>query len=122
MRKTFLTERDIEDLAARGVHSLEINDDIVLTELAYEKANRLGVQLVRGGPITPPAAPVRPYIAREVQGSSAPAAPVAAAGAVAAPDLQGRIREAVKARLGTQIDPILLDTIIKRVLTNVGVK
>jgi hypothetical protein len=122
MKKTFLTERDIEDLAARGVHSLELNDDIVLTELAYEKANRLGVQLMRGGPATPPAAPVRPYIAQSTQGSSAPSASPAAAGAPTAADLQGSIREAVKARLGTQIDPILLDTIIRRVLNNVGVK
>ena len=33
-----------------------------------------------------------------------------------------RIRDAVAARLGNQVDPALLDTIITRVLNNVGMK
>jgi len=36
--------------------------------------------------------------------------------------LRQRIRDAVKARLGNQIDAGLLETIITRVLNNVGVK
>ena len=37
-------------------------------------------------------------------------------------DLAQRIHNAVVARLGNQVDPALLDTIIQRVLTSTGVK
>ena len=46
MPKEFYTERDIEDLFKRGTTALELSDDVVLTELAYEKAQRLGVKLI----------------------------------------------------------------------------
>lgn len=116
MAKTFYTERDIEDLAKRGVMSVVINADVVLTELAREKAERLGVKLVREHE-TPPSAPVRPYIS--------PASPSASEKPKSAPpagkaDLHKRVRDAVVARLGNDVDAALLDTIIKRVLENVG--
>jgi hypothetical protein len=114
---------------------LEIHDNVVLTDLAYEKANRLGLRLVRDKPDNPPSAPVRPYISQKpVLPSAGPsvAAPLQASH-TAAPDnvpapkadgaeLQQRIRSAVIARLGTQVDGKLLDVIIKRVLTSTGVK
>ena len=62
MPKQFYTEKDIEDLVQRGVRSLQVTDDVILTELAYEKARRLGLQLLTNLPDTPPAAPVRPYL------------------------------------------------------------
>ncbi len=65
MAKTFYTERDIEDLVKQGILSLEVNDHVVLTDLAFEKANRLGMRLVGSQPDTPPGAPVRPYIAQK---------------------------------------------------------
>ncbi len=46
MPKQFYTEKDIEDLVQRGIKSLQVTDEVVLTELAYEKARRLGLQLV----------------------------------------------------------------------------
>src|SRR6266498_982836 len=63
MPKQFYTERDIEDLFNSGARSLEVTDDVVLTELAYEKAKRLGFRLITDRADTPPAAPIRPYIA-----------------------------------------------------------
>ncbi len=118
MAKKFYTERDIEDLASRGILSLAVDSDTVLTELAFEKAAKLGVALLQADP-TPPAAPVRPYL-------SAQAAPVpckcSEAAAPTDEQLRQRIRDAVNAKLGTQIDPTLLDTIITRVLNNVGIK
>lgn len=120
MAKVFYTETDIQDMVARGVLSLEVNDNVVLTDLAYEKAQRLGLKLVRDEPQAPPAAPVRPYILQpSLLGQPAPAAPQPAS---ASPDLAQRIRSAVQARMGSQIDPALLDTIIQRVLTSTGVK
>jgi hypothetical protein len=135
MPREFYTEKDIEDLFKGGVMSLPVHDHVVLTELAYEKARALGVKLVRNSPDQPPSAPVRPYIS-QTQGqlsSPAVAAPIiqplplhknigAEKGAPVAIDLPRRIREAVAARIGAQVDANLLDVIIKRVLASTGVK
>ena len=127
MAKTFYTERDIEDLVKQGILSLEVNDYVVLTDLAFEKANRLGMRLVGSLQDTPPGAPVRPYIAQNpaprASTNSAPlfasTSPGAAAGGS---ELQQRIRSAVVARLGNQVDGTLLDVIIQRVLAQTGIK
>jgi hypothetical protein len=127
MPKEFYTERDIEDMWKRGVMSLQMGDNVVLTDLAYEKAQRLGMQLLRPAsgqrepvekPVEPPAAPVRPYL-------SQPGTPVTSPAVVARTeeaDLAGRIRAAVLAKMGSQVDPQLLDSIIQRVLKSTGVK
>jgi hypothetical protein len=121
MPKEFYTERDIEDMFKRGVMSLNVTENVVLTELAYEKANRLGMQLVRSQPDNPPSAPIRPYLAQK-NGSIAvpPLASIQTDQTERA--LQTRIREAVIARMGNQVDPELLDVIIQRVLKSTGVK
>jgi hypothetical protein len=118
MAKEFYTERDIEDMVKRGILSLQISDNVVLTELAYEKANRLGMQLLKEKPLEPPSAPLRPYLSEPRN----PAAAQAAAAPAAPADLSARIRAAVNARLGAQVDPALLDVIIERVLKSTGAK
>jgi hypothetical protein len=45
--------------------SLTLNDNVVVTDLAYEKANRLGMSLISPKNAQPPAAPIRPYISKE---------------------------------------------------------
>jgi len=118
MAKKFYTERDIEDLVAQGILSLTIDSNTVLTELAFEKAGKLGLTLVQPNQL-PPAAPIRPYLSAEkpdagckcYEGTS-PSDEV----------LWQRIRDAVNARLGTQLDQALLETIITRVLNNIGIK
>ncbi len=139
MPKEFYTERDIEDLFKRGVFSLEVNDNVVLTDLAYEKANKLGMRLVRDKPDNPPSAPVRPYVAQKLPGAPSPAMPAGSpspafassslppSSAVPQPvvdgvELQQRIRQAVIARLGSQVDAKLLDVIIARVLQSTGIR
>lgn len=122
MPKVFYTEIDIEDMVKRGVLSLEVNDNVVLTDLAYEKANRLGLKLVRDKPENPPAAPVRPYVVQQKSQKQMEAAPGMDVSPPAASDLAQRIHNAVTARLGNQVDPALLDTIIQRVLISTGVK
>jgi len=117
MPKEFYTERDIEDMFKRGIQSLRVDDNVVLTELAYEKAQRLGMQLTSERPIEVPSAPIRPYLSQDVNPAAASAAPI-----VEDPSTTARIREAVSARLGTQVDPQLLEVIIQRVLKNTGVK
>jgi len=121
MPKEFYTERDIEDMFKRGVMSLNVTENVVLTELAYEKAKRLGMQLVRSQPDNPPSAPIRPYIAQKT-GPAAPTALNSISPEQTERDLQTRIREAVVARMGNQVDSELLDVIIQRVLKSTGVK
>lgn len=121
MPKQFITERDIEDLARRGESSLTLDDSIVLTDLAYERAEKLGVKLVQSHS-QPPAAPLRPYLNTQSPVSAAPN-PCCQQPALSADEaLKQRIRDAVKTKLGNQIDSGLLEMIITRVLNNVGVK
>ena len=96
MPKTFYTERDIVDLVARGVTSLEVNDDIVLTDLARDEAIKRGLRLVKSAS--------------------------AAAGQPPADDtdeLIHRVKAAVMARLGEQVDATMLDSVVKRVVKDV---
>jgi hypothetical protein len=138
MPKEFITERDVEDMVKRGILSLLINDNVVLTDLAYEKANRLGMQLVRDRPDNPPGAPVRPYIAQQQirptpssfsSSAQTPYQPAPLSGTQTVPlpqqdgvELHQRIRNAVTARLGSQVDASLLDAIIARVLKATGIQ
>lgn len=140
MPRQFYTEKDIEDLVQSGVKSLQITDQVVLTELAYEKAQRLGLQLLSDRPETPPAAPVRPYLSdgqtAHAQPRTDPVSPAAPrpqpvreaprprppGDAVSASDVEQRIRSAVIARLGNQVDAELLDNIIHRVVKSTGLK
>jgi hypothetical protein len=107
-------------MARKGNYSLVVTDEVVLTELAFEKADRLGVKLVQSNQ-TPPSAPVRPYLSQPKQKANL-APSIQGADQTSTSDLSKRIHDAVIARLGTQVDPVLLDSIIKRVLNNVGVK
>ena len=119
MAKTFYTEHDIEDMVKRGTQALTLTDDVVLTDLAYERATRLGLKLIRGGE-KPPSAPERPYISKTAKTTSQPAGATAASAATQ--DRRQRVRDAVIARLGSDVDVKLLDTIIQRVLDNVGIR
>ena len=118
MAKIFYTERDIEDMTRRGEKSLVINDNVVLTDLAYEAARRLGVELVQPHD-NPPAAPVRPYLNKDAAQS------VSTSGVSSSSRLETikqRVRSAVKARLGSQLDDAVLDRIIERVVVDLGLK
>ena len=138
--KKFYTDKDIEELFHNGVKSLQINDDVVLTDLAFEKARALGL-LVDD---SPPAAPVRPYLSDvkprpstgksdsvssafhplpsgEGRGEGAPT-PNPSPSRERKVELEKRIREKVFAKLGNQVDAGLLDAIIKRTLKATGMK
>ena len=129
MARKFYTEHDIEDMVKSGVTSLEINESVTLTELAYEKAGRLGLTLIQVEARNP-SAPVRPYLSQQgevqviqqmqnrviVQDECQNPKPDHAS------DLKERIRSAVLNRLGNQVDPAMLDRIIDRVLSSTGVR
>jgi hypothetical protein len=47
VQKIFYTNKDIEDIVKKGATSLFVGDgEVVLTALAYEKAERLGLKLI----------------------------------------------------------------------------
>ncbi len=128
MPKKFFTERDIEDMLRSGQMTLEVGEDVVLTDLAYERANKLGLKLIQPNE-KPPAAPVRPYVSKIQTPSGQPQAPSAGPKATGAQkplggqeDIKERVRQAVYARLGNQIEPSLLNAIIDRILANVKVR
>jgi len=148
--KKFYTEKDIEDLFKSGAKSLRVDDDIALTDLAYEKAKQLGLQLLFDGADLPhmTSVPIRPYLSGASLNATTPVSTpsatqrlrakpkvdaVAPAVTPSAPtpalsqtergsDVAQRIRSAVLARLGNQVDAKLLDVIIQRVLKSTGVK
>ena len=133
MPKEFYTEKDIEDLFNRGIKSLQVTENVVLTELAYEKAKRLDFQLINDSADNPPAAPVRPYLSEPPTRQTAPSKPMIAPispNVMSQPnptptntaDVEKRIRSAVIAKLGNQVDGKLLDNIIHRVIKGIGLR
>lgn len=130
MPKLFYTEKDVEDLFQSGTRSLQVTDEVVLTELAYEKARQLGLQLLSDRPDNPPAAPIRPYLSNghataQVKPRATAISQTASPPRPPQPDtsaVEHRIRSAVIAKLGDQVDGKLLDTIIHRVVKSTGLK
>lgn len=112
MAKIFYTDHDIEDFAKQGVESIDISDDIVLTDLAVDKARRLGITLVSA----------REKQKRELAQSSSSTAPKNKPSKMQpiSDDLEARVYKAVKSRLGDQVDDALLRTIVRRVVQNIG--
>ncbi len=133
MSKKFYTDKDIEELYHSGVKSLRVDDDVVLTDLAFEKARTLGMLESDASP----AAPVRPYLSEtkthqsrgrvdsisSVLSQPAPTlTPSPSPSRERGVELEKRIREKVTAKLGDQVDPQLLDAIINRTLKVTGMK
>ena len=143
MAKTFYTERDIEDLFAIGQTSLQLNDDVVITDLGRERANQIGFKLLQEHD-KPSSAPERPYLAKQPHKSKpkvatfsppitklaiAPqpvvtqsAAPISAQPALSInlDPLERKIFDAVISKLDGSVNPNMLAAIIKRILQNVG--
>ncbi|HAF61362.1 MAG TPA: hypothetical protein DCK95_03440 [Anaerolineaceae bacterium] len=122
MAKTFYTERDVEDLHRQGIMTITLTDEIVMTDLAYEKARRLEMKMVQAEE-TPPAAPIRPYIntpAKTVASITTNTAPTNTVDASRVATIKARVRETVKARLGSNVDGAMLDAVIERVAKDLG--
>ncbi|MCE5334552.1 MAG: hypothetical protein LLG06_08155 [Desulfobacteraceae bacterium] len=101
MAKVFYTERDIDDLHEKGVASLDLHDNVVLTDLARDRAARLGIRLRR---LQPPEEPQAP----EPCG-------------VDVRSIHSSIKAIVVARLGDGVDGPPLDAVIEKVLAGLGV-
>ena len=111
MARTFYTERDIEDLAKRGVQELEVNDGVYLTDLAREKMEQLGIRAKAALPKT--AAPV------PAPSASPAAKPAASSGPLSEAEKQQvieTVKRGVIARLGPGVDATMVDTLVRRVV------
>ncbi|GIK40154.1 MAG: hypothetical protein BroJett011_39870 [Chloroflexota bacterium] len=126
--KTFYTERDISDMHANGVTEIEIDDDVVMTDLARERAIALGLKMKlvaqrSGQPSGLPRLAVAPQmqLPPAVVGPSSPLpAPAAPPPPATESDLAAQVKSAVIARLGTNAHNDLLDQVIPQVLARLN--
>ena len=110
MPKIFYTERDIDEMKARGVTSIDVTDNVVMTDLAVERAMKHGMKINRlehSLPQVTYSPSVNTYAAypREAPRDTASEA-----------ELKEKIRAAVLAKLNGHVDERLLDAVIMRVL------
>jgi hypothetical protein len=102
MARTIYTERDIEDMVRRGVKELVLTEDAYLTDLARERAEKLGVSLRVGSSSSGMAAQTTVAQRPSVEISD---------------DLVGKIKADVLAKLGPDIDAALIERIVRRVVS-----
>lgn len=105
MPKIIYTERDVEDAARRGVKEIALTDDVYLTDVARERAEKLGIAL------------------RTVVVSSAQ--PVSAMPSVPKENIDqvvSQVKADVIATLGSSVDPVMIERIVRRVLNQLEVK
>lgn len=110
MPKIFYTERDIDDMKARGITSIDVTENVVMTDLALERALRYEMKINRIEQSAPKATyspSVNMYAAypREAPRENASDA-----------ELKQKIKSAVLAKLDGQVDGALLEAVITRVL------
>ena len=110
MPKIFYTERDIDEMKSRGVTSLEITDNMVITDLALERAMKYDMKIKRAEPGSAPKA--------TLSGSVNLVAAYPRAGSAGDAELTQRIRSAVLAKLDGQVDTAVLDAVISRVVSS----
>ena len=105
MPKTIYTERDIEELARSGTREMALTEDIYLTDIARERAEKLGIALRAVSPSG--SAPPAPERSPALPGNL-PASPE---------EVVGRVKAEVIAKLGPAIDPFNQDRIVRRVVS-----
>lgn len=110
MAKNFYTERDIDELKARGADHIDVDDNVVLTDLAVERAMKHGIKINRRE-LSSPQATYSPSV--NTYAAYAREAPRPSASDL---ELKHKIKSAVLARLNGQVDERLLDAVIERVL------
>jgi hypothetical protein len=104
MPKTIYTERDVEDLARRGVKAIALTDDVYVTDIARERAEKLGITL------------------RAASASVSAAAAPSAALNVPRENVEqvvSQVKADVLAKLGSNVDAALIERIVRRVVGQV---
>lgn len=103
MPKTIYTERDVEDLARHGAKEIAMTEDVYLTDIARERAEKLGIA-VRAVSAQTKSAPTLPSVPREN-----------------VDQVVNQVKADVIAKLGSSVDPALIDRIVRRVVSQMEV-
>jgi hypothetical protein len=109
MSRTFYTERDIEDLARRGIQVLEVDDSVYITDLARERMDQLGIKRRAAPSHSPAAAP----------GGATSLGPPTPGGTLSDTEKQAvidKVKSGVIARLGSGVDATMIDALVRRVV------
>lgn len=109
MPKIFYTEQDIDEMNSRGVTSVDITDNVVITDIALERAMRYGMKVNRAEPSSPKAT-----LSSSVNLVAAYPREVSSGDS----ELKQRIKSAVLAKLDGQVDAVILDAVISRVVSS----
>ena len=104
MAKTIYTERDVEDAARRGVKEIAITDDVYLTDVARERAEKLGILL-------------RTNVAASAE---QPAMAMPSVPKENVDQVLNQVKADVIAKLGSSVDPVIIERIVRRVLGQLG--
>jgi len=109
--KIFYTERDIDEMNAKGVTSIDVTDNVVVTDLALERAMKYDMKINRNETVSSPKATYSPsvnlYVSAVHERSKASDA-----------ELKQKIKSLVLAKLDGQVDVTLLDAVITKVLAS----
>ena len=111
MAKTFITERDVDDLKARGIASIDVTDNVVMTDLAIERAFKHGIKVNRVEHSAPPKASFSPSV------NTYASKPVERTPSIPDAEVIAKVKAAVLARLDGQVDAALLDAVITKVVS-----
>ncbi len=107
MGRIIYTERDIEDLAKRGVTEIPLDENVTVTDLAREKMDQLGIRALTG-PAARPAA--------LAPAAAAPSAAPARLSESERQQVMEKVKSGVIARLGPGVDVALIDAVVRRVV------
>ncbi len=115
MSRTFYTERDIEDLARRGVKELEVNDTVYITDLGREKMEQLGIKAK--ATLSKSAAPApAPTVPPSAPSAASPPASIGPLSEAEKQQVIEKVKSGVIARLGPGVDVAMVDTLVRRVV------
>ena len=103
MPKTIYTERDIEDLARQGGKELVVSDEIYLTDLARERAEKLGITLRAGKSASQTAPTAQPVVPPEN-----------------VEQVINQVKVDVIAKLGPSVDAAVIERIVRRVMSQLS--
>jgi type III secretory pathway component EscV len=119
MPRTFYTERDIEEMAKRGIAELEVNDSVYLTDLARETMDKLGIKRkTSGGSPASSSVLASPDVAN-LHKSAPPPTTAGSTGTLTPAEQQqviDKVKSGVIARLGPGVDSAVVETIVRRVV------
>lgn len=115
MSRTFYTERDIQDMAKRGVTEIEVNDSVYITDIAREMMDKLGIKRKVTGSASATSSVLKSPDVANLHN------PASASGNAPLTDSEKhevieKVKSGVIARLGPGVDSAVVEQIVKRVV------